>query len=119
MPSTVKTSLDVCIQKTKELLESSDDDATRRDFALAITHMEDAQMRYGRARARQVGMYAPFDFDRYGSPEAVAQALTARDLEARTRMAAATEPPTDKADDVGEDPEPPARHAKRGRSFPT
>lgn len=111
---TFKGATDLCIQLAKDRLESSDDDAVRRNMAVAITHLEDAQMRYGRGRAIELGVFAPFDFDRHDRPGDVAEALSQRDALAKLTLANAVDP----KDEVGDDPEPAVRHEGRRARFP-
>lgn len=61
---TVKEALDRCIEIARERQRDHPTHSNGyREFALAITAMEDAQMRYTRGRAMQEGKFEPADLD--------------------------------------------------------
>ncbi len=111
---TVKTAIEFAIQVARERLEDSHDDQARRDFAFTITHLEDALMRYTRARAKQLGLFAPADLDRHDTPAEAARYLAERDALAVNRLSDRM----DEADEVTDEPEPIARHPYRRARFP-
>lgn len=68
---TVKEALDRCIEVVGERRKGEFVKAEKgsmdvvREFALAVTAMEDAQMRYARGRHMQEGSFSPSDVDRW------------------------------------------------------
>lgn len=59
---TVKEALDRCIEIVEERKQSATI-AEFREFEKARSAIEDAQMRYTRGRAMQLGKFAPADLD--------------------------------------------------------
>lgn len=63
---TVKEALDRCIEVADERRKACKPaDTAGREFSLAITLLEDAQMRYARGRHMQEGSFSPSDVDRW------------------------------------------------------
>jgi hypothetical protein len=62
---TVKQMLDHCVEvcRQRQGQINSGDGSASREFALAITAIEEAQMRYTRGRAIMLGKFAPADLD--------------------------------------------------------
>lgn len=61
---TVKELLDVVIDRVETARDGAQMPAIR-EFSMAITACEDAQMRYARARHMQEGSFQPSDVDRW------------------------------------------------------
>lgn len=60
---TVKEALDRCIQIARDRQQDTNPDGANREFALCITYLEEAQQRYTRGRAMQLGQFDPADLD--------------------------------------------------------
>lgn len=64
MATTVKDYIDYAIDMIQERKQHPLPPGVEREFALAITALEDAQMRYTRGRAKQDSRFNPVDLDR-------------------------------------------------------
>lgn len=62
---TVKEAIDRCVEIINERRQANDTPEAGREFSLAITALEDAQMRYARGRHMQEGSFSPSDVDRW------------------------------------------------------
>jgi hypothetical protein len=61
---TVKEAIDRCIEIIGDRRDRAAS-SSGREFSLAITSLEDAQMRYARGRLIQEGAFSPSDVDRW------------------------------------------------------
>lgn len=56
--------LDAASSRAADYLQTSTDPAVKREFALARTHIEDAQMRYTRGLSMAQGHFKPADLEK-------------------------------------------------------
>ncbi len=61
---TVAESIAFATLRARKRQAASADQRAKREYALAITALEDAQMRYTRGRAMDLDCYAPADLDK-------------------------------------------------------